>query len=146
MHKLPLSPLHSWGRTGGTAARLIHSLRLSLLHPGHHPHSPSSYERPKNEAGQRLIDFCQENTLVIENTLFQQHKKQLFTWTSQPLASCKSTMHSANILCGRISGLGEVSHFDGGSCRFNFIILDHMTMKSFAGLSLHHTRPFAYGW
>ena len=82
MHKLPLSPLHSWGRTGGTAARLIHSLRLSLLHPGHHPHSPSSYERPKNEAGQRLIDFCQENTLVIENTLFQQHKRRLYTWTS----------------------------------------------------------------
>ena len=36
----------------------------------------------QNEAGQRLIEFCQENTLVIENTLFQQHKKRLFTWTS----------------------------------------------------------------
>ena len=35
-------------------------------------------------------------------------------------------------------------HFDGGSCRFKLIILDRMTMKSFAGLSLHHTRPFAY--
>ena len=62
----------------------------------------------QNEAGQRLTEFCQENALVMENTLVQQHKKQLFTWTSQPLASCKSTMHSANILCGRISGLGEV--------------------------------------
>ena len=28
----------------------------------------------RNEAGQRLIEFCQENVLVIENTLFQQHK------------------------------------------------------------------------
>ena len=36
----------------------------------------------KNEAGQRLIQFCQENTLVIANTLFQQHKRRLYTWTS----------------------------------------------------------------
>ena len=33
----------------------------------------------RNEAGQRLIEFCQENTLVIANTLFQQHKKRLYT-------------------------------------------------------------------
>ena len=31
-----------------------------------------------NEAGQRLIEFCQENTLVIENTLFQKHKRRLY--------------------------------------------------------------------
>ena len=31
----------------------------------------------RNEAGQRLIEFCQENTLVIANTLFQQHKRRL---------------------------------------------------------------------
>ena len=36
----------------------------------------------QNEAGQRLIEFCQENTLVIANTLFQQHKRRLHTWTS----------------------------------------------------------------
>ena len=36
----------------------------------------------QNEAGQRLIAFCQKNTLVIANTLFQQHKRQLYTWTS----------------------------------------------------------------
>ena len=35
-----------------------------------------------NEAEQRLIEFCQENTLVIANTLFQQHKRRLYTWTS----------------------------------------------------------------
>ena len=35
-----------------------------------------------NEAEKRLIDFCQENTLVIANTLFQQHKRRLYTWTS----------------------------------------------------------------
>ena len=36
----------------------------------------------QNEAGQRLIESCQENVLVIANTLFQQHKRRLYTWTS----------------------------------------------------------------
>ena len=36
----------------------------------------------QNEAEQRLTEFCQENTLVIANTLFQQHKRQLYTRTS----------------------------------------------------------------
>ena len=39
----------------------------------------------QNEAGQNLIyltEFCQENALVIANTLFQQHKRRLYTWTS----------------------------------------------------------------
>ena len=35
-----------------------------------------------NEAGQKVIEFCQENALVIANTLFQQHKRRLYTWTS----------------------------------------------------------------
>ena len=36
----------------------------------------------RKEAGQRLTEFCQENTLVIANTLFQQHKTRLYTWRS----------------------------------------------------------------
>ena len=36
----------------------------------------------QNEAGQRLIEFCQENALVTANTLFHQHKRRLYTWTS----------------------------------------------------------------
>ena len=36
----------------------------------------------QNEAGQRLIEFCQENALVIANTVFQKHKRRLYTWTS----------------------------------------------------------------
>ena len=36
----------------------------------------------QNEAGQRLIEFCKKNALVIGNTLFQQHKRRLNTWTS----------------------------------------------------------------
>ena len=36
----------------------------------------------QNEAGERLIEFCQENALVTASTLFQQHKRRLYTWTS----------------------------------------------------------------
>ena len=36
----------------------------------------------QNEARQRLIEFCQENALDIANTLFQQHKRRPYTWTS----------------------------------------------------------------
>ena len=36
----------------------------------------------QNEAGQRLIEFSLKNALVIANTLFQQHKRRLYTWTS----------------------------------------------------------------
>ena len=36
----------------------------------------------QNESGQRLIEFCQENALVITHTHFQQHKRRLYTWTS----------------------------------------------------------------
>ena len=36
----------------------------------------------QNEAGQRLMEVCQENALVIANSLFQQHKRRLYTWTS----------------------------------------------------------------
>ena len=38
--------------------------------------------RVQNEVGQRLIEFCQENALVIANNLFHQHKRTLYTWTS----------------------------------------------------------------
>ena len=36
----------------------------------------------ENKAGQRLTEFCQENTLAIANTIFQQYKRRLYTWTS----------------------------------------------------------------
>ena len=39
------------------------------------------FGRVQNEAGQRLIEFCQENALVIANTLFQQYKRRPYTWT-----------------------------------------------------------------
>ena len=45
----------------------------------------------QSEAGQRLIEFCQENALVIANTLFQQHKRRLYTQTSPDGQYCNQT-------------------------------------------------------
>jgi len=53
----------------------------------------------RNEAGQRLIEFCQENALVIANTLFQQHKRRLYTWTS-PDGQCRHQIDY--ILCNQM--------------------------------------------
>ena len=44
----------------------------------------------QNEAEQRLIDFSQENALVIANTLFQQHKRRVYTWTSPRWSTLES--------------------------------------------------------
>ena len=41
----------------------------------------------QNEAGKRLIEFCQENAVVIAKTLFQQHKRRLYTWTSPDVST-----------------------------------------------------------
>ena len=46
------------------------------------PPHPLPAVTPSASAGQRLIEFCQENALVRANTLFQQHKRRLYTWTS----------------------------------------------------------------
>ena len=40
-----------------------------------------------NEAGQRLIEFCQENTMIIVNILFQEHKRRLYPWTSPEMVN-----------------------------------------------------------
>ena len=50
------------------------------------------------EAGQRLIEFCQENALVIANTLFQQHKRRLYTWTSP---DGQHRNHTDYVLCSQ---------------------------------------------
>ena len=65
----------------------------------------------QNEAGQRLIEFCQENALVITNTLFQQHKRRLYTWTSPDantkirliiFFACASSAYKLNKQAGNI--------------------------------------------
>ena len=52
----------------------------------------------RKEAGQRLIEFCQENALVIANTLFQQHKRRLYAWTSP---DGQHRNHIVYILCSQ---------------------------------------------
>ena len=52
----------------------------------------------RNEAGQTLIEFCQENTLVIANTIFQQHKGRLYTGTSP---DGQHQNHTDYILCSQ---------------------------------------------
>ena len=52
----------------------------------------------QNEAGQRLVESCQENALVTANTLFQQHKRRLYTWTSPDGQHRNQTDH---ILCSQ---------------------------------------------
>ena len=46
------------------------------------PGVTGEFDGVQNEAGQRLIEFCQEKAQVVANTLFQQHKRRLYTWTS----------------------------------------------------------------
>ena len=52
----------------------------------------------RNEAGQRLTEFCRENALVTANTLFQQQKRRLYTWTSE---GSQSRNWISYILCSR---------------------------------------------
>ena len=52
----------------------------------------------QNEGGQRLREFCQENSLVIVNTFFQQHKRRLYTWPS-PDGQYQNQIH--HILCSQ---------------------------------------------
>ena len=49
-----------------------------------------------NEAGQRLIEFWQESALVIANTLFQQHKRRLYTWTSPEDGQHQNQLYTVN--------------------------------------------------
>ena len=62
----------------------------------------------QNEAEQRLTEFCQENTLVIANILFQQHKSRLYTWTSAAAAAAAApavkSLQSCPTLCNPIDG------------------------------------------
>ena len=59
------NPLKKYSSSPSTCTSLFFKIALYYLNPG-----------------QRLTEFCQENTRVIENTLFQQHKRRLYTWTS----------------------------------------------------------------
>ena len=69
----------------------------------------------QNKAGQRLIEFCQENALVIANTLFQQHKRRLYTRTSP---DGQHRNQADYILCSRrwISSIQSAKTRPGADC------------------------------
>ena len=98
--------------------------------------------RVQNEAGQRLTEFCQENTLVIANTLFQQHKRRLYTWTSPDGQYRNQTGH---ILCSQRwrSSIQSPKTRLGGDCGS-----DHELLIAKFRLKLKKvgetTRPFRY--
>ena len=96
----------------------------------------------QNEAGQRLIEFCQENALVIANTLFQQHKRRLYTWSS---ADGQNRNQVDYILCSQRwrSSIQSAKTRLGADCRS-----DHELLIAKFRLKLKKvgktTRPFRY--
>ena len=96
----------------------------------------------QNEAGQRLTEFCQENALLIANTLFQQHKRKLYTWVSLEGQYQNQIYY---ILCsqGWRSSIQSAKTRLGVDCGS-----DHELLISKFGLKLKKvgktTRPFRY--
>ena len=92
----------------------------------------------QNEAGKRLIEFCQENALFIANTLFQQHKRRLYIWTS-------SDGRTDYILCSQRwrSSIHSAKTRPGADCGS-----DHEPLTAKFRLKLKKvgktTRPFRY--
>ena len=97
----------------------------------------------QNEAGQRLVEFCQENALVIANTLFQQHKRRLYTWTSPDGQHWNQIDY---ILCSQRwrSSIQSAKTRLGADC-----VSDHELLIAKFRLKLKKvgktTRPFMYG-
>ena len=96
----------------------------------------------QNEAGQRLIEFCHENILVIANTLFQQHKRRFYTGTSPNGQYQNQTDH---ILCSQRwrSSIQSAKTGQGADCGS-----DHELLIANFRLKLKKigktTRPFRY--
>ena len=96
----------------------------------------------QNEAGQRLIEFCQENALVIANTIFQQHKRRLYTWMSPDGQHWNQVDH---ILCNQRwrSSIQSAKTRPGADCG-----LDHELLIAKFRLKLKKvgktTRPLRY--
>ena len=95
-----------------------------------------------NEAVQRLTEFCQENTLVIADTLFQQHKRRFYTWTSP---DGQHQNHIDYILCSQRwrSSIQSTKTRPGADCGS-----DHELLIAKFRLKLKKvgktTRPFKY--
>ena len=96
----------------------------------------------QNEAGQRIIDFCQENALVIANTIFQQHKRRLYTWTS---ADGQHRNQNDYILCSQRwrSSIQSAKTRPGADCGSDHELLIakfRLILKKVGKI----TRPFRY--
>ena len=94
------------------------------------------------QGGQRLTEFCQENTLVIANTLFQQHKRRLYTWISPDSQHQNQTDY---ILCSQRwrSSLQSAKARPGADCGSDhqlFIAKSRLKLKKVGKT----TRPFRY--
>ena len=96
----------------------------------------------QNEAGQRLTEFFQENTLVIANTLFQQHKRQIYTWTS---ADCQYPNQTNCIFCSRRwrSSMKSAKTSPGADCGSDHELLTAKFMLNLKKVG-NTTRPFRY--
>ena len=96
----------------------------------------------QDEAGQRLTEFRQENTLVIANTLFQQHKRRLYTWT---LTDDQHPNHINYILCSQRwrNSIQSTKTRPGGDCGSNhkLLIAEFRLKLKKVGKT---TRPFRY--
>ena len=96
-----------------------------------------------NEAGQRLIEFYQENTRVIANTLFQQHKRRLYTWTS-PDGQHRNQIDS--ILCSQRwrSSIQSAKTRLGADCGSDHELLIAKCINMWYYLWPHHGTGFLY--
>ena len=93
----------------------------------------------QNESGQRLTEFCQENTLVIANTLFQQHERRLYTWTSAD-GECRN--QTDYILCSERwrSSIQSAKTILGADCGLDhelFIAKFRLTLKKVGKTTRH---------
>ena len=95
----------------------------------------------QNKAGQRLIEFCQEHALVIASTLFQKHKRILYTWTS-PDGQYSNQIDY--ILCNQRwrSSIQSAKTRLGADCGSDHeLLIAKFTLKLKKGKT---TRPFRY--
>ena len=97
----------------------------------------------QNKAGQRLIDFFQENSLVIANTFFQQHKRRLYTWTS-PDGQYRNQIDY--ILCSQRwrSSIQSAKTRPGADCDSDHELLIAKFRLKLKKVGKKTTRPFRY--
>ena len=95
----------------------------------------------QNEAGQRLVEFCQESALIIANTFFQQHKRRLYTWTSPDGRHQNQTDY---LLCSqrwRSSIQSAKTRLEGTGSDYELLITKFRLKLKKAGKT---TKPFRY--